>query len=225
MKIGILTPCYSGNVNVHFAISLTATLRAVQNTEVIFLTDVGSSLIHMARNSLVARAMAAGCDKLFFIDDDVSWPINAFERVALAPATVCAGVYQKKMHSPNGRVEMAVSSLPEGLKPNMHGLCEVDGAATGFLRVDRKVFEDMKPNVVKIHEDGLSADENKEFFEYFSFGKLIKDGKTYVHGEDYTFSARARDAGHRIYIDPTVKLGHHAGGMRFDAALKQVDLL
>lgn len=225
MKIGLLTPCYSGNVNVQFAISLTATLRAVQRSEVVFLTNIGSSLIHMARNTLVAQAMAHKCDKLFFIDDDVSWTTNGFERVVLAPVTICAGVYQKKMHHPSGKVEMAVSAMPEGLKPNQYGLCEVDGAATGFLCIDRKVFEDMKPHVQKIHDDSLTAEENAELYEYFAFDKLIKDGKTYVHGEDYRFSHKAREAGHKVYVDPNVHLGHHAGGVKFDAKLQRVDLL
>lgn len=225
MKIAIVTPCYSGVVNLHFAISLVATIKAMKRAECQFFSNVGSSILHMARNQLVAQAMAAGADKIVMIDDDVSWSTAGFEALVLAPERIVGGVYQKKPHNPYAKPEMAMSANAGGLTPNWQGLCEVDGAATGFLRVDREVFEAMKPHVQKIHDDGMPKNECDELFEYFAFDKLIKDGNTYVHGEDFRFCKLARTAGFRTYIDPKIKLGHHLGGFKFDAALQTIDLL
>lgn len=225
MRIVICTPCMSGDVNLAFAISLSSTLKAIQRTEVLFLTNIGSSILHMARNTLVAQAMSLGADQIVFIDDDVSWPTAAFERLCTATGTIVGGVYQKKMFHPSGTPEMALSALPEGLVPNKHGLCEVDGAATGFLRIDRQVFEDMKPYVQKLQDDRLNEAENAELYEYFAFGKQIRNNFTYAHGEDFYFCKKAREAGHKTYIDPNIHLGHHLRGFKFDAKLKTVELL
>jgi hypothetical protein len=215
----------SGNVNLHFAMSLVATMKAMSRVDCIFLSNVGSSLLHMARNTLVAQALAEKADKIVFVDDDVSWTNGGFERLILAPEHIVAGVYQKKPHNPHASPEMAVSINPEGLLPNHNGLCEVDGAATGFLRIDAEVFEALKPHCPKIHDDGLKPHEVEHLFEFFSFGKMIKDGRVYVHGEDYAFCYKARDAGFKTYIEPTILLGHHHGNFKFDAALKTIDLL
>lgn len=225
MKIAICTPCMSGNVNLHFAMSLTATTKALKRTDMVFLTNVGSSILHMARNVLVAQALAQGADKIIFIDDDVSWTTNGFERLVTAPEHIVGGVYQKKPHNPYAPAQMAVSALPDGMVPNFHGLCEVDGAATGFLRIDREVFEAMKANCQKIEDDFLKPEEAKHLYEYFAFGKLIKNEKTYAHGEDYFFCHRAREAGYKTFIDPNIKLGHHHGQFKFDASLNTIDLL
>jgi hypothetical protein len=225
MRIAIVTPCYSGLVNLHFALSLITTIKGLKRADCQFFSNIGSSILHMARNQLVAQAMASGAEKIVMIDDDVSWTQNGFERLVMAPERIVAGVYQKKPGHPSAKPEMALSATADGLVPNMHGLCEVDGAATGFLRVDREVFEAMKPHCQKIHDDNMSKAECDELFEYFAFDKMIKDGKTYVHGEDFRFCHKARDAGFRTYIDPNIKLGHHLGGMKFDASLNTIDLL
>lgn len=225
MKVAIVTPCMSGNVNLHFAISLITTIKAMKKVECQFFSNIGSSILHMARNQLVAQAMAAKADKIVMIDDDVSWTNEGFERLILAPERIVGGVYQKKPHNPYAKPDMAMSANAGGLVPNWQGLCEVDGAATGFLRVDREVFEAMKPNALKIHDDNMPAHEVAELYKYFAFGSLIKDGHTYEHGEDYYFCHRARDAGFKTYIDPKIKLGHHLGGFKFDASLETINLL
>ena len=209
----------------HFAMSLVATMKAMTKADCIFLSNIGSSVIHMSRNVLVAQALAHKVDKVVFIDDDISWTNKGFERLVLAPQPIVAGVYQKKPHNPYAEPSLAVSALPSGLVPNYQGLCEVDGAATGFLRIDTEVFEKLKTTCQKLEDDNLKPEERPYLYEFFSFGKLIKDGGTYVHGEDYSFCAKARDVGFKTYVDPEIKLGHHHGNFKFDAALKTFDLL
>lgn len=225
MKIALCTPCYSGNVNLHYAMSLMATMKAMSRVDCIFLSNIGSSLIHMSRNVLVAQALAQKADKIVFIDDDVSWTNNGFERLVLGPQHIVAGVYQKKPHTPHAEPEMALSVNPGGLVPDFTGLCEVDAAATGFIRIDAEVFEKLKTTCQKIEDNSLHPDEAVHMYEFFSFGKLIKDGKVYVHGEDYAFCHKAREVGYKTYIDPNIRLGHHHGTFKFDAAMKTVELL
>jgi hypothetical protein len=223
--IAICTPCGSGNVNLRFATSLMDTIKSIHQTDITFLTIVGSSVLHAARNSLVAMAMARGCDQIVFIDDDVSWTSAGFERLILHPASIVAGVYQKKLHHPRGEAVMAISALPTGVKPDANGLVEVDACATGFLRIDRGVFEAMKASSIKLEDEALNPHENAHLHRWFEFGVMEKDGKHYEHGEDYHFCSKARSAGFKSYIDPDIKLGHHHGQFKFDASMNKIDLL
>jgi len=223
-QIAICTPCGSGNVSLQFALSLTATTKAFNKSDVTFLTICGSSVLHAARNSLCAMALSRGADHIIFIDDDVSWTPQGMERLLLHPERIVGGVYQKKPHNPYAKPEMALSALPGGLVPDHRGLVEVDACATGFLRIDREVLEGMKSTCLKLQDEGLNDAENAELHRWFEFGVMHRDGKAFEHGEDYKFGHKAREAGFRSYIDPDIKLCHNMGNYKFDASLNKIDL-
>lgn len=227
MKICVCTPVYSGLVNLQFMMSLMETIQRVKKSECMFYSIVGSSILPMARNSLVAKAMSWGADKIVFIDDDISWKSDDFQRLILHPVPIAAGVYQKRPHDPMAPPEMAVSSFPEGMHADHRGLIEVDGAATGFMRVDREVFEALKPCVVKLYDHRNNEDkaEAAELYEYFAYGKMLKDNRTAFEGEDFNFCRKARSSGFRTFVDPSIKLGHHVGQFRFGAHLTSNDIL
>lgn len=225
MKIAITTPCMTGLVNMAFCVSLTETLRRIQKSEVVFFTLIGTSVLHSARNALIAKALAWGADKIVMLDDDVSWEPDDFQKLVLAPEPIVGGVYQKKKPSERGALSFAVSTLPEGFKADHRGLVEVCGAATGFLRVDAPVFEALKAAVPKIHDDSLSAAENAHLHLWFDFPVVQRERGLQVMGEDYSLCHKARAAGYRIWIDPSIRLGHHIGGFKFDAALPPMGIL
>lgn len=226
MKIAILTPCYSGQCNVQFMMSLMNTITRVRKSECSFFTVIGSSILPMARNMLIAKGLAMGADKLVLIDDDVSWHSDDFQKLVLAPEKIVAGVYQKRPHNHTDAPEMAVSLFPGGLQADERGLCEVDGAATGFMRVDREVFEAMKAHVVKLGDDKCDPEQEKHLHEFFQFARHQKDdGKTYLEGEDYNFCRKARTLGFKTWIDPSIKLGHHVGQFKFGASIGELPIL
>lgn len=225
MKLAILTPSASGLVNTAFCVSLCDTVRRIQKTECAFFTVCGVSILHMARNTLVARAMAWGADRFVLLDDDVSWEPDDFQKLVLHPEPIVGGVYQKKMGSMAGAKSFAVSALPTGFQADHRGLVEVHGAATGFLRVDREVFDAIKPHAPKIHDDALTDAENAHLHLWFDFPITQQPKGLMVQGEDYSFCQKARGAGYRIWVDPAIRLGHHIGGFKFDAALPAMNLL
>lgn len=225
MKLALLTPCYSGLANIAFTTAVCDTLRRVQKTEVAFFTIVGVGILHMARNNLVARALDWGADRVVFLDDDVSWQSDDFQKLVLHPEPIVGGVYQKKGANARAATSFAVSALPQGFQADHRGLVEVHGAATGFLRVDRAVFEAMKPLVPKLHDDSLSEAENAHLHLWFDFPVTQQPKGLMVQGEDYSFCSKARAAGFRIYVDPSIRLRHHIGGFAFDAALPPMNIL
>jgi hypothetical protein len=215
----------TGMANIAFTTALVETFRRIQRTDAVFLTVVGSSLLHCARNALVAKALAWGADKVVLLDDDVSWASDDFQKLVLAPEAIVGGVYPKKTGTTHAPTSFAVSALPQGFVPDHRGLVEVHGAATGFLKIDREVFEKIKPITPKIVDASLSKAENEHLFTFFDFPVVQHDGGMRVMGEDYAFCQRARQVGYRIWIDPTIKVRHHVGGFTFDAALPPLNIL
>lgn len=225
MKLAILTPCMTGSVNMAFCTSLAETLRRITKTEAVFFTTVGSSILHASRNALVARALAWGADRVVFIDDDISWSSEDFQKLVLHPEPIIGGIYQKKMAHARAPLSFAVSALPGGFVADHRGLAEVHGVATGFMRVDADVFERLKPQCVKLHDASLTKEENGHLHSWFDFPHVQMPDGVQVQGEDYAFSQRARAAGFRVWVDPSIRLGHHIGGFKFDAAVPALNIL
>lgn len=225
MKIAVITPCYSGMVNLQFMMSLLTTIQRVKKAEATFISCVGCSDLPAARNGLVARAMAQGADKIVMIDDDVSWDSDDFPKLVLSPEKIMAGAYQKRPHYVGAQPEMAISLWPKGLEADERGLVEVEAAATGFMCVDREVFEAMKPKCEKYSDQSLKPAENEHLHMWFSWGWMEKAGLTYRRGEDYTFCEKARSVGFKTWVDPSIKLGHHVGQFKFGASLPQTNIL
>ncbi len=228
MKIVIAMPSWRAEVNFHTLVSLMQTVTRVKQSQCEFIGNLGNSILPMARNQLVAEAMSMKADKIVMIDDDISWESQAFQRLVLAPKTIVAGVYQKKPHDMAGAMnpQLAVSSNPGGLiRDPLTGLVEVDGAATGFMCVDRSVFEDLKPFTQKIHDDEMKPEVVAELYDYFDYTHQIKNGHTYKKGEDFAFCQKARKAGHKTWIDPDIKLNHCLKGFKFGASLDMKELL
>ena len=83
------------------------------------------------------------------------------------------------------------------------GLVKAYRVATGFMMIQRKVFEDLRDAHPEWkHKDSLEG--NDELYSFFDF-KCTPKG--YI-GEDFLFCDRARAIGYEIWIDPTIKLGH-----------------
>lgn len=230
MKVVVLMPSWRGEVNFHTMVSLLSTFTRVRQTQMEFIGNLGNSILPMARNQLVAEAMAMGADKLVFIDDDISWDVTEdFQRLVLAPKTIVGAVYQKKAGNAEDAIrnpQLAVSANPGGLQIEpTSGLCEVDGLGTGFCKIDRVVFEDLKPFVQKLAADDMAPKVEAELYDYFDYFHVIRDGKTYKKGEDFAFCQKARKAGHKSWIDPKIKLNHCLKGFKFGASLKTEELL
>lgn len=225
MKVAVITPCYSGMVNLDFFMSFMTTMQRIRKAEFSFIACKGCSDLPGARNGLIARALAQGADKIVMIDDDISWNSDDFPKLVLGPAPIMAGAYQKRPHHPFEKPEMAISLFEHGMVADERGLIEVEGAATGFMRVDREVFEAMKPHCEKYDDKSLTPEENAHLHMFFAWGWMEKEGQRYRRGEDYNFCERARGLGFKTVVDPTIKLGHHVGQFKFGATLPEIPVL
>lgn len=210
MKVAILSPLRDGTVHHEFAASLAHTISAVPN--VAWFKVVGNSILPDARALCVARALAWGAEKLVFIDDDMSWNAADFRFLVSHPVTICAGAYRLRSDDP-AKVAISVGWLDDNRETDGRGLIEIDGAGFGFIRIDREVFVAVGGR--KYRSEALADEENEYLREWFPYG-WAGDLR---EGEDIGFCRRARAAGHKVWLDPAITLGHHAGPMTFRAKL------
>ncbi len=134
--------------------------------------------------------------KILWIDSDISWDIDAVDRLLKSDYPVIAGLYQT---GPEGTVAVAMdngSGLPRKTNKAEFLLWddpfEVWGVGFGFVCMRSGVFESLP----------------RPWFEIEKIRWPEHDFDTNV-GEDYSWCVRARRAGYKIYVDPAVKVRHH----------------
>lgn len=171
-------------------------------------TKTGDGLVSRARSVVVSRWWAETADDVFLmIDDDISFSVDEAEKIVAetlkTEGIVCAAYpIRSGAHLAirgNGDSEGAVTFAPD------QPLQEIEYAATGFMAVHRKVIDAMIPTLQICHEDQPWA-----FWPMFT-PLIVPMGPAQAYlSEDWAFCHRARELGFKVYVDPTIKLGHLA---------------
>jgi hypothetical protein len=140
--------------------------------------------IDINRNKLLLEAIKGDYDYVCMIDSDMTFPKDAVDKLLKTmkefDAKVGTGLYFKGSH-PHDPV---IYDLKDGFyEPitDWKEAREVDGCGMGFCLIHKDLFPVM-----------------------FSFTKL--NGR--LLGEDITFCHLAKSKGHKIVLDPRVKIGH-----------------
>lgn len=198
-------PAYDFKVSLKLAISLArfAQLAPKHGIDIQIGSICGCSVVSRARNLLANDFLASNCTDLMFIDSDINFEPESILRL-LAWTTnkgIVAGIPVARK-----KTKTFISTLDKDENGNVimngMGLVRATRVATAFMMVQRKVFEDLDA----AHPEWEYWDENgqrtlKSFFDFKS------TPKGYI-GEDYLFCDRARELGHEVWVDPTIKLGH-----------------
>lgn len=140
--------------------------------------------IHKARNALVKQFLATRCDALLAVDTDIIYTPEDCLKLILWDEPMVAGAYLSEFDLLDTCVR-GKDGLPIQIGlPG--GPTEVLFTGAGFTLVKREVFEKIASGWYD-----LGAEE---------------DG--FKHGEDWSFCVRVRQAGYKIILDPSVRLGH-----------------
>jgi GT2 family glycosyltransferase len=182
------TPCYGAMVCMNYASSLLRLRDALWQLgiEHDFFLYAGESLITRARNECVARFMDGKWTHLFFIDSDIGFDPRDAIRLLQAGEPIVAGVYPKKSDEPLFPIDLDNLSKMDG-----RNLSEANEAPTGFMCIERAVFEKMA--AAGIHK-----------LDIFDTMRIGDD----YYSEDYAFCRRWRDIGGKIHVAPMVNLTH-----------------
>lgn len=154
-RIVVATPCYGGEMRYDHANALFAAVDSLGGK---FLQDDGTvesrtliaerfylqneSHIDRARNKLANRFMRTRYNWLLFIDADVVFPPSAVAALwvhGMKGARIVAAPYATK-----GIVPLFAVNVMPGQQRNADGLVEVVNAGTGFMLINRSVFETLE---------------------------------------------------------------------------------
>jgi len=190
------------------------------------------SLITRARNKLVAEFLKQKqYTHLFFIDADIIFEPQQFVRVLLYEQPLTCASYPIKHEAPIEKGDASFGwcmNFPLGkydLADNDKGFKKVNYAGTGFMCIERKVFEDIikKYPDIKYKTDVRANIDNKResmevlgneeyaFFDCGIQGKGVLQDKENTQrylSEDYFFCALWKQCGGEIWCDLTSTLKH-----------------
>jgi hypothetical protein len=126
-------------------------------------------------------------DTVIWIDSDIAWTPQDFLKIYQSDKDITSGVYV----SDHG-VLMYTPSDKEHLKETKH--VEITHAGFGFIGIKQGVFEKI----------------SRPWFQT-QYTKTTIEEKEYLipYGEDYSFCSKARQAGFKIFLDPTVTVTHY----------------
>jgi hypothetical protein len=248
MKIGLCLPSYDGRVHDAHMVSVhrSMLLAASQGVEIMHIIGRGSPILPDTRNWLVAHALEAGCDKIWFVDSDISWETCVPEALNMlrAPVDIVAGVHQKKNSLWNeqpARMVVGWGQVPPPVDEET-GLWEVNRVATAFVAIDRSVFERLADAGIARNYLPHRADFESRYYRFnrnyfwYDFQPAVMDQRTADHleavgydgpmesieGEDYYFCRKAKEVGCRVFVDPRITLTHFDGCVQHNVGLKDV---
>jgi hypothetical protein len=227
----IATPCYGGALTSIYVSSLMGLVNLAWMHGFAMQTRFldGDSLITRARNRLVAEFMAdARWTHLFWIDADIGFEPEGALRLLLSGHEVVAGVYPQKTDGwpasglaqalPAGTTRTdfdarhAVYPLnldAAGGRIDAHGFAEVLDAPTGFMLIERSVFERMAAAFPALRYTPDHGDDPALRLPHYRFFDVLAepDNGRYL-SEDYAFCRRWQSIGGKVFVDTRSRLAH-----------------
>jgi len=189
-------PAYTGQLSVQTASSMDVVLPLLLGAGLRVETDylAGCCYLDHTRNLMVDRFLKSEATDLLFIDADVAFSPDSVLRAVRSTRPMIAGIYPKK--SDDAAFPVAVDS--DEIWSDAEGNVECSMVPTGFLRINRAVFEAMREHV----EAYAGPDSLLRAF----FKTTIRAGQ-YI-GEDVEFCHRWREIGGRIFAMAGQEFGH-----------------
>lgn len=190
----IAVPSYSSWVHTETAASLIRAIPLMVKAGITVSTRFlsGSCFVDAARNQLVADFLETDATDLLFVDHDVGFQPATALRICRATRPVVAAVYPKK-EDPIG----FPAYFSEGERwSDADGLLECTFAPTGFMRINRAVFEALP---IQRYEDRAG----RQVGDWFRCAM-----RDVYYGEDIEFCRRWREVGGKVYLLPEETLTH-----------------
>lgn len=165
--------------------------------------------IDVTRESMVNAALAAGFEWLFFLDSDVTIPIDTLQKLLSHNLPIVCGLYKAK--KPNGFFWAAWmrGSDPTGKMAfvpvaSWSGrLFEVDVIGAGCMLIHRKVFEEIRKKT-DLPFFLWTKERNQTLLDKLDVPEPLMKQVS----EDFWFCMLAKHTGFQIVVDGEVKCGH-----------------
>lgn len=148
------------------------------------------------RNFLVEDFLKSECDKMVFLDSDITFAKGSLIQLATKPVDFVAGCYRHKKIGESYPIDFKKGEM----WADKNGLIAVEKVPFGFVCLTREVF--------KKFDEKFPERKNKNFglasTAYFQLP--VVDG--ILWGEDFMFCKEWNEMGETIYLDPEIELTH-----------------
>lgn len=160
---------------------------------------VGGSIVEVARSGVANKFLKSDCTHLFMVDSDMSWAADSFIRILClcTKMEVVGATYPAKM---DPLTYMIKADDVSHMVANSYGCLDVHGMGLGFTCVQRGVMVQLAERAPKRRFYG-SPDIVPHIFRQDCLGDDFR-------GEDMAFFSDIRELGYKVWMDPSVKLGH-----------------
>ena len=232
-KLAICTPSRDGMFPINYVSTQEGILKNIpEGWDVQYSLVRGTSDIVNARNSFINKwYYETDADAMLFLDSDMGFKHASLKKLLDASEIegvdfICGNYVKKDLRIPNllscaskwdGEIDIkellsaSGSYVSEGKhilyeEGEYDGLCEIDGVGMGCFLITR----------ASGHKIFKWAEVNMEKTEFTTFGKPISGYPVFNsisnskgnYGEDYSFCMRVKEAGLRIFFDPSISLTH-----------------
>ena len=163
----------------------------------------GFAAIDVARSRIATKALLEGFQELMWIDADIGFDPADVERLRAHDLDMVAAVYPKK-----GEPALACQVLPgtgQLVLGRQGGLVEILSVGSGFLYTRRRLYDDIRQKFALPLCNNHPGEELIPFYQ--SLIVPTPDGHAYL-GEDFAFCHRARQSGHKVMADLSIRLWH-----------------
>lgn len=212
-KVMLATTAYDSPDD-SYTFSIACSRKALEDAGIrsAYLLLSGNCHVDDARNSVVHSFMDSDCTDLVFLDADVSWRPQDLVRLCQHERRLVGGVYPYRRE--DGKAKRGMPYIPLEGAQVAGGLMEVAGLPTGFLRINREVFDTLIP-LGKVFNNKRQYVEGKKPLEGGAIPEVpLLFERTLVNGTrlggDLNFCAKWIAAGGNIWADIDCKLGHVA---------------
>lgn len=196
-KILIATPCLDQKVDAYFVHSLCESIKLgmKHNIDIRCVFLANESILPMARNELFALAYKENYDAMVFIDDDESWNETALVEIIQSEKDV---ITLPVVNKGDKDITFNVWLNKDIKKDDFDGYIKINKCGTGFLKLSRKVIEDLWNSNTELV---FRNKKIKNICEY-----------TYINGnfvgEDITLARKIKELGYDIWLNPNHTVSH-----------------
>jgi hypothetical protein len=156
-------------------------------------TAMGSKFLHAFATEPLSGEVTY--DKMIWIDSDISWSPEDFIKLYNSKFDIVSGLYFNEEGVPLFTFkEDDIYFDHKKLKYKEYPF-EVFGVGFGFVAVKSGVFENTPRPWFETEFQKITNDEGKEMFIPW--------------GEDFSWCIKAQNQGYKIYLDPSIRVGHH----------------
>jgi len=205
----VAIPAYTGLLHVGTSRSILHDVMALVNRgdTVQVAEEVGNADISNCRAMIVAKFLAIpGATHLVMVDSDVAWDAGGLLKLVDADVDFVAGLYPQRQGDDIRFHCHLKPNVTHSLEPN--GLFEVHGVPAGFMCLSRSMLERMVKHYDHMRFSFPQAPNDIAWDLFDGFWTTDEQGLKHKFGEDYSFCQRWREMGGRIFVEPTIHMGH-----------------